>query len=234
MSDSDGKKTLGLRGGSHSGNVKQSFSHGRTKNVVVETKRKRVVVPKPGAGKAAGGSSPKAGDPSRLRGTAFAYESRLPDGSVLPVGTVGMAVTAEQLAMWSYLRVRDPRDPDFQGGLTVAGSVQSGGDADVGGQLVLGAMRKDGEFCHPENAVAGEADGGLLVCRENRWRSPSRSGSGGYGYHSMHGCQTQEGASTANPVTGDCSCPWYSVAVRIMETGNIFPDGMQYAYLCVG
>jgi translation initiation factor IF-2 len=28
--------------------VKQSFSHGRTKNVVVETKRKRVVVPKAG------------------------------------------------------------------------------------------------------------------------------------------------------------------------------------------
>lgn len=64
MSDTDGKKTLGLRG-SRPGNVKQSFSHGRTKNVVVETKRKRVVVPKPGAGKpSAGGSSP-AGDPSR-------------------------------------------------------------------------------------------------------------------------------------------------------------------------
>ncbi|MFW2544256.1 translation initiation factor IF-2 [Primorskyibacter sp. 2E107] len=59
MSDNDGKKTLGLRGGARSGNVKQSFSHGRTKNVVVETKRKRVVVPKPGAGgaKGAGGSS---------------------------------------------------------------------------------------------------------------------------------------------------------------------------------
>ena len=51
MSDSDGKKTLGLRRGP--GQVKQSFSHGRTKNVVVETKRKRVVVPKPGAGTAA-------------------------------------------------------------------------------------------------------------------------------------------------------------------------------------
>jgi translation initiation factor IF-2 len=52
MSDSDGKKTLGVRGGGpRSGNVKQSFSHGRSKNVVVETKRKRVVVPKPGAGK---------------------------------------------------------------------------------------------------------------------------------------------------------------------------------------
>ena len=47
MSDSDGKKTLGLRGGPRAGNVKQSFSHGRSKSVVVETKRKRVVVPKP-------------------------------------------------------------------------------------------------------------------------------------------------------------------------------------------
>ncbi|PYG29160.1 translation initiation factor IF-2 [Pelagimonas varians] len=58
MSDNDGKKTLGLRGGARSGNVKQSFSHGRTKNVVVETKRKRVVVPKPGA---AGGRGPGVG-----------------------------------------------------------------------------------------------------------------------------------------------------------------------------
>ncbi len=55
MSDSDGKKTLGLRGGPRSGQVKQSFSHGRTKNVVVETKRKRVMVPKPGAGKPGAG-----------------------------------------------------------------------------------------------------------------------------------------------------------------------------------
>ena len=57
MSESDGKKTLGLRGRGP-GQVKQSFSHGRTKNVVVETKRKRVVVPKPGAAKTP--SQPKA------------------------------------------------------------------------------------------------------------------------------------------------------------------------------
>ena len=57
MSDNDGKKTLGLRGGPRAGNVKQSFSHGRTKNVVVETKRKRVVVPKPGATKSAQGGA---------------------------------------------------------------------------------------------------------------------------------------------------------------------------------
>ncbi len=65
MSDSDGKKTLGLRSGARPGNVKQSFSHGRTKNVVVETKRKRVVVPKPGAAKSGAGGGLAGGDPSR-------------------------------------------------------------------------------------------------------------------------------------------------------------------------
>jgi translation initiation factor IF-2 len=64
MSDTDGKKTLGLRGGARPGNVKQSFSHGRTKNVVVETKRKRVVVPKTGAAKG-GTGNPSLGDPAK-------------------------------------------------------------------------------------------------------------------------------------------------------------------------
>jgi translation initiation factor IF-2 len=66
MSDTDGKKTLGL-GGPRSGQVKQSFSHGRTKNVVVETKRKRVVVPKPGTQQksSAGGGPALSGDPSK-------------------------------------------------------------------------------------------------------------------------------------------------------------------------
>jgi translation initiation factor IF-2 len=64
MSD-DGKKTLGLLGGPRSGSVKQSFSHGRTKNVVVETKRKRVVVPKPGAAKPAAPGAVRGSDPAR-------------------------------------------------------------------------------------------------------------------------------------------------------------------------
>ncbi|HDR28405.1 translation initiation factor IF-2, partial [Rhodovulum sp.] len=66
MDDTDGKKTLGLRGASRPGQVKQSFSHGRTKNVVVETKRKRVVVPKPGATKSGATTSGVAGsDPAK-------------------------------------------------------------------------------------------------------------------------------------------------------------------------
>ncbi len=65
MSDTDGKKTLGL--GGKGGHVKQSFSHGRTKSVVVEKKRKRVVVPKPGAQQASGTQNkvPTQSDPSR-------------------------------------------------------------------------------------------------------------------------------------------------------------------------
>ncbi|WP_343080364.1 translation initiation factor IF-2 [Ostreiculturibacter nitratireducens] len=67
MSDTDGKKPLGL-GGGRPGQVKQSFSHGRTKNVVVETKRKRVVVPKPGAAAVTtkpGSASSASGDASK-------------------------------------------------------------------------------------------------------------------------------------------------------------------------
>jgi len=60
MSDTtnnDGKKPLGLKGGT----VRQKFSHGRTKNVVVETKRKRVFVPKAGG---AGGGKPGGNKPA--------------------------------------------------------------------------------------------------------------------------------------------------------------------------
>ncbi len=47
--DSDRKgNTLGLRGGTETSHVRQSFSHGRSKSVTVEHKRKRVVT-KPGA-----------------------------------------------------------------------------------------------------------------------------------------------------------------------------------------
>jgi translation initiation factor IF-2 len=49
--DGDRKgKTLGVRsGGTETSHVRQSFSHGRTKSVTVEHKRKRIIVPKPGA-----------------------------------------------------------------------------------------------------------------------------------------------------------------------------------------
>jgi len=71
MSDTDGKKPLGL-GGARPGQVKQSFSHGRTHAVVVETKRKRVVVPQ----KPAVAVAPKPGVP----GAVTSDPSRRPQG----------------------------------------------------------------------------------------------------------------------------------------------------------
>jgi translation initiation factor IF-2 len=56
--------------------VKQSFSHGRTKNVVVETKRKRVVVPKPGAAKSGSGAAPAASGSRRPAGISDAEMER--------------------------------------------------------------------------------------------------------------------------------------------------------------
>ncbi|PKP84676.1 MAG: translation initiation factor IF-2 [Alphaproteobacteria bacterium HGW-Alphaproteobacteria-2] len=78
MSDND-KSSLGLRGGARSGHVKQSFSHGRTKSVVVETKRKRVVA-KPSAGAKTGtaGDSPGASASQRPAGVSEAeFERRM-------------------------------------------------------------------------------------------------------------------------------------------------------------
>lgn len=54
--------------------VKQSFSHGRSKQVVVETKKKRVIVPKPGAGSKPAG---KAGPSGAGRGGKKAPPSKL-------------------------------------------------------------------------------------------------------------------------------------------------------------
>ncbi|MDD7971598.1 translation initiation factor IF-2 [Roseinatronobacter alkalisoli] len=77
MSDTDGKKPLGL--GGKGGQVKQSFSHGRTKSVVVEKKRKRVVVPKPGAAgnaTASGSATPRPDSARRPAGISDAEMER--------------------------------------------------------------------------------------------------------------------------------------------------------------
>ncbi len=67
-----GKKPLGLRGGgTETSQVRQSFSHGRTKAVTVERKRKRVVVPKPGTGGAKGGGRQKSAAEQALSDAEF-------------------------------------------------------------------------------------------------------------------------------------------------------------------
>ncbi|MEO8530332.1 MAG: translation initiation factor IF-2 [Deltaproteobacteria bacterium] len=67
MSDTDGKKPLGIRPGAPArpGQVKQSFSHGRTKSVVVETKGKKFTIAKPAGAPAGKPGMNMTGDPSR-------------------------------------------------------------------------------------------------------------------------------------------------------------------------
>lgn len=181
-------------------------------------------------------------DPERIRGSAFAMDTPLPDGSVLPVGTVGMAVTAEQQALWSYLRVRDPRDPDLQGRLSVAGDIHGSAHGSLGGHLVVGAEHIPETACAPEKALAhARGGGGLLVCQHGTWRSAGRFG-GGYGYSVPFGCRTSDGSSTANPLTGKCSCPLYTTPSLVYDSGASNPatgggagaSTRQYVYLCIG
>lgn len=188
------------------------------------------------------GAAVHPGDPDRIRGARFAFSAAMPDGTVLPVGTVGMGVTAEHQALWSYLRVGDRRNPDFQGKLSVAESLEGGGDASFQGQIVLGAAAEIDQRCYTENAIARDAlNGGLLVCYQGYWRSTGNFG-GGYSYNSPHGCQTPEGLSTANPLTRDCSCPIHTNPALVYDSGPVLPGpesmgpsrGRQRVYLCIG
>lgn len=71
MSDSDkvksdsenGRKPLSLGRGKDSGTVKQSFSHGRSKQVVVQKKKKRIASPAPGKPAKAAEAGPSAAKP---------------------------------------------------------------------------------------------------------------------------------------------------------------------------
>ncbi|NDW06281.1 translation initiation factor IF-2 [Jiella pacifica] len=80
------KKTLTLkRGGVEQSTVRQNFSHGRTKNVVVETKKRRIhkpeetAAPKPNV---AAGLKPRASEPAPAQPTP--PQERAPTGTVAP------------------------------------------------------------------------------------------------------------------------------------------------------
>ena len=68
MSDTDGKKPLGLGGAPRSGQVKQSFSHGRTKSGVVQHQRD-IGLKRPAFGQLEYPSQQEGGN--RLRGDAL-------------------------------------------------------------------------------------------------------------------------------------------------------------------
>lgn len=178
------------------------------------------------------GGAVMADRPHLIGGAAFSFANPPAAGmAALPPGTVAMAVTAEQLEHLAYLRVKDHRDPDFQGPASIAGNLSTSGSLYVREHLRIGAEAADQGFCAPEGAIVQESYGGLLVCRGGRWRSAGGRGGGGYSINSLSGCV----AAAANPVTNDCTCPYGYLPVRIADSTSAVPsEGRTRGYLCVG
>lgn len=151
--------------------------------------------------------------------------------STLPVGTVALAITDEQLNSLAYLRVRDDRDPDFQGSASIAGHVGIGGRASIRDHIYIETQADAHAFCADAGAIVRERYGGLLVCRSGRWRSAGGSGGGGYSVNTMTGCIS----AAANPVTEACSCPPDYTPVLISDSTSAIPaQGRTRGYMCVG
>ncbi len=167
-----------------------------------------------------------------ISGAVFSFPNPPATGmAALPVGTVAMSVTTEQLANLAYLRVEDRRDPRFQGSASIAGDLSTGAALQVHEHIRIVSQARAQTPCDIEGAIVREQHGGLLVCREGVWRSAGGSGGGGYSINSLSGCV----AAAANPVTGNCSCPAEHMAVRIADSTSAVPsEGRTRGYICVG
>lgn len=173
--------------------------------------------------------------PHSVSGASFEFSNPpVAHLNALPVGTVAMAVTSGQLDRLDFLRVKDRRDPEFQGRATVTGDIETQGSLSAQDYIFIGAQEQQLTPCSQNGAVAREYYGGLLICRGNTWRSAGGGGAGGFAINSLHVCKTSLGVSTANPVTGACSCPAGHRAVMISDSGeHPPPDGRTKGYLCI-
>lgn len=171
--------------------------------------------------------------PDRLQGHRFSYDNPPTAGWALAPGTVAMAITREQLEELDYLRVRDSRDPNFQGQVTLARGLDTKGDIAIQeGVLRLVSSRQAKMACSHEDALARDANFGLLTCTLGKWE-PVQRYRGAFSINSRYGCSTPEGSPTANPLTGSCTCPTGSIPVMISEGAvDIVTRGAVRGYIC--
>ncbi|WP_322998622.1 hypothetical protein [Castellaniella sp.] len=184
-------------------------------------------------------------DPQHFRGAG--RRLGLPPGEPWPSG--GVALAADWVVVGDdstpggggdsgdhadFLRVRDARDPDFQGDASARGSVRSGAWLQAQDGLVLEHGKISNTPCTMEGGVGrDDRHAGLLICRQGVWQDLARPAGGGYMLSSRRGCFSATGQSTHNPMTGACSCPSGYVGVQIAESGSLAsPEGLSLGFVC--
>ncbi len=170
--------------------------------------------------------------PTLLRGAAYGFPNPLAaDTPKYAPGTLALwaGVGAGQPDLSGYVKIRDFRDPDLQGGLSVAGSLETGGHVNVGAREV------PGHACGAQpGALAKSAAGQLLSCESGIWMQASGGFGGAYSTNYPYGCFHYSGISTANPRTGQCSCPPGYAGVVVSAGGKwLDTEGWTTGYVCV-
>lgn len=174
--------------------------------------------------------------PGLVRGATFSFANPpAPGAPAYAPGTValwagvGAGYTPVPPDLEPFVRIGDTRDPMLQGALTTASSVSAGG------YLSVGARAQPGHPCAASiGTIASTHDGELLSCQHGVWRRASGGFGGAYSTNYPLGCRHFTGASTANPVTGQCSCPPGFAGV-IVSAGGKWQDteGWTTGYVCV-
>lgn len=175
--------------------------------------------------------------PTRIRGANFDFPNPLlAGGPVLSPGSVAVWSSLDHATYNQYLRMKDPRDPEFQGNVSVQGAVTSGAQLTAKEHLFLEKIAVAGSPCGAKPGLVGrDASGALLTCQAGLWASDSSGGFGGaYASNSLYGCRHYNGTPTVNPRTGACSCPDGFNAV-IVSAGGIWSmvEGWTTGYVCV-
>lgn len=169
--------------------------------------------------------------PAALRGAAFSFGNPVaPGGAAYPAGTVASWAGLERSEADKFVKLRDARDPDLQGGLTVAGRLKGGE------YLELQGLAGAGQDCRMAPAgIARAASGELLSCQSGLWQEASGGGFGGaFSINHPRGCFQVSGESTANPRTGTCNCPAGYSAVMVSAGGAWDAEvGWTTGYICM-
>ena len=109
----------------------------------------------------AGFSDPQS--PSVIRGSGWTLPNPLSStaGAVLAVNGYGSSVDS------NYVRIRDTRDPNLQGNLTVQGNITSAAYLGLGGAATFGGA------CPTAGLMGKTSNGVLMICQSGKWQNVS-------------------------------------------------------------